>query len=376
MLKLVYGCLAFSLVACVILFVAAAKKGDGFHGMTKSMGDAIGNGATVLAADREGAITQTGNGKVVGYRRSGDEVWSTKYDRFKETPSNPFGAGSNDATAWCMNKCPSALVSFEGEYESFGGASANLATELNYSPPKPEDVLALDGKDTAFLRAVGEGSTEPRLFVLAPGKPFKPLGALPPSEVQPVQPKTHAVVGSAKGDVGVLGQLVLRDGTWQLTNRSTSEAGLKNVCVSDDEQWIGAVSTRVSRSRFGKAPGAPLGPVVTAGTCTVDDAGITAIYTPRANPEGVVAARYAASGRAIWVHEFGAQRLLSPAGSPILVTQAADGSVTAIDAVTGRDAYRGKLAGAPFVGADGSIVTANRQGEPEWILGGKAAAGQ
>ncbi|MBJ7355132.1 MAG: hypothetical protein JHC98_09920 [Thermoleophilaceae bacterium] len=376
MLKLVYGCLAFSLVACIFLFVAAARSGDGFHGMTKSMGDALNSGATVLDADRDGAITQTGNGKVAGYRRSGDETWSTKFDRFKETPSNPYGAGANDATAWCMTACPTALVGFESGYSAFGGVSERFVDELNKLSPKSEDVMALTGRDTAFLRVSPPTNATPQLYVLESSGRFTLLGVLNPSEVQPVQPRDRAVVGSARGKVGVLGQVALRAGRWQATDRSITEVGLKNVCVSDDERWIGAVGTRISRTAFGSASGAAFGPPVTSGTCTVDENGTTAIFTPRSAPETVVAARYSAGGRTIWRHDFGAQRLLSPAGSPIVVTQAADGNVTAIDALTGRNTYSGKLVGVPFVCEDGSIVTADRQGHPHWVLSGKAAKPQ
>jgi hypothetical protein len=339
------------------------------------MGDAIANGATVLAADRDGAITQTGNGRVSGYRRqTGEQVWSTKYKRFEEGPSNPFGAGANDAAAWCTSACPAALLEFKSEFNAFGGASQWLATELNYAPPEPKDLFAVTETDTAFVRATSEQLGKKLLQVIAPGKPTKPLGNLTPSALQPAQPKRRAVAGAAKGAVGVITQLELTDGLWQRTGRPISQNLLKNICMSDDEQWIGAVGVRVSRFAFGAQPGAEVGPAMTGATCTVDDSGITAIYAPKAIPNTLAAARYSASGRRIWLHDFGAQRLLSPAGAPIVVTQAADGNVTAIDAVSGRNVYRGKIAGVPFVGRDGSIVTANREGEPHWVLLGEAVA--
>lgn len=374
MLKLVYGCLAFSLVACVILFVAAGKKGQGFHGMTNAMGQSIDGGATILDADASGAITQTGNGNVVAYRRNGEKAWSTKVDRFKESPSNPYGAGVNNATAWCVTSCPTALVAFDNKYSAFDGVSAALVTELNALSPKPEDVMALSGRDTAFLRFFPPGNAKPQIYVSTPGKPRTLLvGVSNPSEVQPDQPRGRAVIGSVSGRDGVLAEAAYLQGAWQVTNRSIKEIGLKNVCVSDDEEWIGAVFNRVSRSAFGGRAGAALGPTITSGTCSVDDSGLTAVYTPKSNPNIVEAARYSAGGRTVWRHELGAQRLLSHAGSPLVVTQAANGTVTAIDATTGRTTYTEVIADEPFVGEDGSIVTANRKGEPKWLLGGKPA---
>lgn len=370
MLKLIYGCLAFSLIACVLLFVAAAQEGEGFHGMTKSMGDALADGATVLAATRDGAVTQTGNGKVSGFMRNGSEVWSTKYNRFAESPRNPYGAGANDATAWCEGDCPSTLVEFDGNFEVFGGASESLPQGLNPLRTKPEDVLAIGQMATALIRVFAEGSSQPRLFSVAPQRQPRALGAINPSGIQPVQPRFHAVVGSAKGKVGFLNQLVFSDNDWNIAGRSLREAELKNVCVSDTETWVGSVSTRIRRFEFGDAPGPAIGPVVTGGTCTVDDLGITAVFTPKSAPTAVVAARFARSGRMLWNHNFGAQRLLSDAGSSYVVAQSQDGTVTAVDSVSGRVAYRAKVVGAPFVGPDGSIVTANRKGKPQWLLNG------
>jgi len=57
-----------------------------------------------------------------------------------------------------------------------------------------------------------------------------------------------------------------------------------------------------------------------------------------------------------------------------VVAQAADGTLTAIDAITGRTIVERQIVGQPFVGNDGSIVVANRQGEPEWLHVGKAPA--
>lgn len=372
MLKLVYGCLAFSLIAGVIIFVLAVEQGRSFRGMTKTMGDAISQGATILDADRNGAVTQTGNGRVKGYGRDGNSRWETKVDRFAEGPSNPFGAGSNDASAWCNETCPAAIVEFEGDFNAFGGADQELAKALEYNNAKPEDVLGFAGAQTVFLRKLVEGLEQPRLVVSQVGKSDAVLGVINPSEIQPDRARERVVSGSAAGKIGSLNQIVRGGGVWRIDGRSISEAGLKNVCVSDDDAWVGAVTTRISRFASGATPRRSFGPPITTGTCTVDQQGITAIYTTVADPNRLQAARYSASGRRVWLHDFGAKRLLSPAGSPEVVAQAADGTVTALDAVTGRTTFNRAVVGQPFVGNDGSIVMANRQGEPEWLHVGKA----
>ncbi|MGK2878422.1 MAG: hypothetical protein ACSLFF_07595 [Solirubrobacterales bacterium] len=376
MLKLVYGCLAFSLIAGVLIVIAAAQDGKGFHGMSMSMGDALSEGAKVLDADRNGVITQTGNGRVTGFKRDGSELWSTSYDRFEEDPSNPDGADANDATAWCSGACPNALVEYDTGYTAFGTASRPLADALTTVRSRPEDVLALSTDNAAFIRMIRDGTSEPRLYVLEPGRTPSPMTAVSPGEVQPVQPTDLAVVGSAVAKVGTLSQLVRSGGIWRVAGRSTTESELKNICVSDDGDWIGAVSTRVRRFSNVGSPTRALGPAVTGGTCRVDNKGITAVVTPKADASSVEAMRYSANGRLLWVHSFGAQRLLSPAGSPHVVAQAADSTVTAIDAVSGRKALSVEVASIPFVGEDGSVVIADRAGAPEWLLDGTAAAGQ
>jgi hypothetical protein len=72
----------------------------------------------------------------------------------------------------------------------------------------------------------------------------------------------------------------------------------------------------------------------------------------------------------IWTHNFGAQRLLSSAGSFSVVAQAPDLTVTAIGAVSGRVVFKKKVRSTPFVGRDGAIVTADRKGKPTWLVTG------
>lgn len=374
MLKLVYGCLAFSLIAGAIIFGLAIEQGRGFHGMTKTMGDAISQGATILDADRTGAVTQTGNGRLKGYVRDGGARWESKVDRFAEGPNNPFGAGSNDASAWCNQACPAAIVEFEGDFSAFGGAGPKLAENLAGHDAKPEDILGFAGANTVFLRKLIEGFAQPRLVAIEVGKPDAVLTVINPSEIQPDRARDRVVSGSAAGKIGNLNQIVRSGGIWRVAGRTISEVGLKNVCVSDDDSWIGAVTTRFSRFASGANPRRSFGPPITTGTCTVDQQGITAIYTPVTDPDRLQAARYSASGRRVWLHDFGAKRLLSPAGSPGVVVQDADGTVTALDAVTGRTIFNRAVVGQPFVGNDGSIITANRQGEPEWLHVGRAPA--
>jgi hypothetical protein len=99
----------------------------------------------------------------------------------------------------------------------------------------------------------------------------------------------------------------------------------------------------------------------------VNSGGITALYTPAANPNVLTAERWAPNGRQLWRHEIGASRPLSPASSPALVAFAPDGTLTIIDALSGRAVPKLRAAHEPFVGADGAVVATDRDGSPRWL---------
>lgn len=370
MLKLVYGCLAFSVVALVVLFVSAGGRQHYFHGSTKAMNDAIVNPAAVLAADKHGAVTQTGNGRITGYIRSGDgsssveQSWSESFDRFAEGPDNPYGAGSIDAHAWCGGTCPNAIVNIRGLYSVHPAKDAGLASALNDLALKPDLLLQLTTLSEAFVSVAPEGSATPRLTEINGRKPTS-LPVLAPSAIQSAH--SRMVVGSAIAGTGKITTLARESGSWRVTGGSFTESSLKNACISGDGEWVGTVSDRVSMRRFSGGPAYVVGPPVSSGTCTVSADGITALYTTVADPNILEAARWAPGGRQLWRQQIGAFKPLSQASSPTLVAFAPDGTLRVVDAVSGKRQPDQHLAHEPFVGTDGSVVTTKRDGTPHWL---------
>lgn len=372
MLKLVYGCLAFSAIALVIIFVSAANQGPPFRGMTKSMADAVSQGATILAADRNGAVTQSGNGRIAGFDRGSDErVWSTSFSRFEEGPANPYGAGSIDATASCAIECPSAIVELLGRYSARGAASPELAATLTDLAQGAEGLLAIPTRENAFVRAQLTDADVPQLLWVASGNATG-VSVQNPSAVEVDSAARHAVAGAAKGSRGTLSRIERSGNRWKVSGRSILKTGLKNMCISPDGEWVGSVGTRIHRFAFDARDATVVGPEVATGTCTVDSAGITVPFTT-ATDATLQVTRFSATGRPLWSRKLGAQRLLSKGGSPYIVSQAANGDVTALDAVTGRVLLTRTVVGAPYVGRDGSVVIGDREGHPEWLIAGRAS---
>jgi hypothetical protein len=372
-LKLVYGCLAFSLIAGVFIFVSAASDGPGFYGMTKSMNDAIVQDGAVLAADRNGAITQTGNGRITGYGRDLKQLWSTTFDPFEEGPNNPYGAGTIKAFAWCTMGCPNAILDINREFTDRGNAGAGLAATLTSLDLDDDSVLAVDGLNAALVVPPSKTDTPPALRAILDTKSSEiPIANPTTVAINARQPSSNAIVGSARGRSGYLTRMTWEDGkSWEIHSPRIREIDLKNACISADGGSIGLVNNRVKQANFFGAPGAALGPEISSGTCTVDANGITAAYTPATNPGSLEAARYAADGKRVWHHTFGAQRLLSKSGWRLLVAQSRQNVVTAIDAITGRTVFEQPAGAKPFAAQDGSIVTAGRDGKPHWLLVGK-----
>lgn len=368
MQRLVIGCLAFSAIALVFIFVSAGDRRNYFRGSTKAMNDAIVQPATVLAADRDGAVTQTGNGRVSGFLRDGKRVWKLDYSRFEAGPANPYGAGAIDATASCAGACPSALVELLGTNTAHGGADAKFAAALNTLGRGGDALLKVVSQGSGFVRATPGDAPRPQLIWLV-GSDGKGTGVSNPSAVEVDADATRAVAGAARGASGTLTRLVRSGGRWKTSGEPFKQAGLKNACISADGDWVGSVGTRIHRFAFDAAAETAFGPTLASGTCTVDASGITVAYTTAAAPT-LRATRWSGSGKELWSHDFGAQTLLSRAGSPLVVAQSANGTVTALEASTGKPVAVHRAEGRPYVGDDGSIVTADREGNPSWLLSG------
>lgn len=369
MLKLVYGCLAFSAIALTLLVVAAVDQGEPFRGTTNAMSHAIGQNAQVLSADASGAVTQTGNGHVTGYRADGSRTWRFSFNPFKAGPTNPYGAGSIDALANCAGACPSAITELLGAYSAHGGASNELAATLNELTREGASLLRVVDRARAFSKS--SDSDSPSQLLSTDGASTAKLPIAGPTVVELSGDRARALVGSAIGQRGAITRLEARGRRWGVRGPSIKQRGLMNSCISDDGQWVGMVAGRASRRSFDGGTRVAFGPRIASGKCSVDAQGTTLSFTQLGRPE-LLAARYDADGREVWRHDLGAMRLLSNSGSPYVVAQSSDGNVVALDAVTGRERFRHHVNGEPFVAGDGSIVTADRSGSPTWLVRGPA----
>lgn len=371
MLKLVYGCLAFSAISLAFLIVVGVKQGDPFRGTTKAMSDAITQNAQVLAADASGAVTQSGNGHITGYRFGDTRVWGDSFNPFEEGPANPHGAGSIDALANCAGACPSAITELLGTFSARGGASGELAATLTALGRDGASLLRVVDRAGAFAGGADPNTPAPLRSIDRGSSMTLPITN--PSVVEVSSDRRRALVGSAAGRRGAITRLEMRGRRWSTRGPAIIQRGLMNSCISGDGRWIGMVAGRASRRSFDGGARVTAGPRIATGMCSVDALGMTLSFTTVGRTD-LVAARYDADGREVWRHTLGAMRLLSGSGSPHVVAQSSDGNVVALDAVSGRELFSHSVDGEPFVATDGSIVTADRSGRPTWLLRGRASA--
>ncbi|MFT4049833.1 MAG: hypothetical protein QM648_08345 [Solirubrobacterales bacterium] len=367
MLKLVYACLAVSFIALVVLIVSASDGGHAFRGTTKPMYDTLTSSAEILAADKNGAITQTGNGLVAGYRRGGTSAaWTFKFDPFANADEMSWNDAVPTADSWCAGACPSAIVGFGARYSAHGGASAALANTLSAQNTGLLQPLVFTSANAGFARLGGVRNASSTLVQIKDSV-VTTLPVEAPSVVVADKSGARIASGSPNDQGGELDRLELADGKWTSAAPSLAESGLRNICISSDGRWVGAISHRALLMAFADTNPIVAGNPAAGGICTADSGGFTVVVNPADHPNFVAAARYTHDGRRIWARTFGAQRLLSPTGSPLIVTATTDGHVTAIDSVTGKVELQQRFSGPAFVTADGSIVTTGREGKPVWL---------
>ncbi len=368
MLKLVYACLAFSAVAFVALIVASADRGPAFRGTTAGMARALTEAARVLDADTKGAIVQTGNGRVEGYRRGQeDPVWSFEFERFPDNPDGGWSAEPPNAAAWCAGACPAAITSAEGSYSAHGGASAALASRLNAGGQRTAELLDVLDTSSALANLAGDDSDSSQLAFVS-GSTSERLPVQNASVAIASKSGTRVIAGTSLGNAGRLTRAIRDDGRWRTASPTIDEPNLANMCLSSDGRWVGAVSRRVLLLPFVGDAGFGAGNPVSSGLCRADASGYTVAVNPLDRPNFVAASRYTHDGRRIWARTFGSVRLLSPTGSPRVVVQDREQNLTAIDAISGKVVLKRHVDTKPFVGADGAIVTASRAGTPLWIV--------
>lgn len=356
MLKLVYICLAVAFTSFAILIFLAIDSGRYFHGTTSHMLETLQSDALVLDADQYGAIVQTGNGRVLGFKRGQREpVWEKRFERFGENLSwqNP----PPDAQAWCTGHCPSAIVEIEGEFSARGGADKSIADRLgpraSVIGTTDDGVLAVTGGRTLLLRR--NSSSE------------LPTAGMPTAGYVD-KDNRHVVTGTVHTDSRTFDRFVRSGEDFRDIVKPLTVPSLGNLCLSPDGEWTGAIGDRVQIGAFDAAELKKVGTPTVGGVCRADAEGFTAIVNPLERRALVHATRYSHDGRRIWTKLVGARRLISPGPSPLIIAIAPDGTITSLDSVTGEALQQIHLhSGAePMVGPDGALVTAARNGTPTW----------
>lgn len=370
MIKFLYVCGAFTVVAAVFAIGSTISGSSANNPRYSAVTDSIDEGAQILAADKYGAITLTANGNLRGFNRSGKQIWKRSFDRY-DNPSN-VAVG---ATAICAAKCPSAIVKLPSGYVGVGGAdvSGSIARTLTSSDLKlittyGDNSLFADRPEQSssilqFLAGAGKTSTAPTARKIdIPGVAY--IGVPPGSN--------RAIVGSV-GDnppkEAVQLRSLQRDGmTWKQVGPAIPGIASTNPCIAADGKNIGWVGDRIHFAKFGGASRKPYGPAATSGTCTIDSTGITAVLVPVEQTLGVRLIRFTLYGKELWNHKLGRVDVLSNADAKNVVVRIQAGyRVTSINAKTGRVIYETDQPEKPYVADDGSLVQANRKGTPTWL---------
>lgn len=366
MRRLVYASLAFTAIALIALVIAGSRQQRGYHGTTNAMFDALHGGATVLAADARGAVTQTGNGRVAGYERSGSRSWSISFDRFEADAATGYLPIAGDAIAWCAGSCPAAVVRIGKAYHAAGGAGDRLAQAFASLQPANNDVLSVSSPSQAWLRTNVMGGRRPGLLALT-GARSQSVPVPGPQVVTPASGGRSVLVAAANGDVGALARFVRWNGRWRGGGGEIAERGLQNACYSPDGDWIGTVSDRIRTFRSDGTELSEARQVVSGGTCTIDGAGMTVVTNPAGSPNSLKVTRYTLRAVPLWMRYLGTQRLLSRSNARLVVAFSPRSVLTALDTRSGAVVVKRRLGLPPFVGADGSVVVAGRNGAPVWL---------
>jgi hypothetical protein len=366
--KLVITCLSTSAVALTALLIATAGQSSSFRGTTAEMLATYSEPARVLTADAKGAITQTGNGVVAGYLRGQNAPsWKVKFDRFPPEQTAQE-LTPDDAKAWCVGRCPAALVEIRGSYSQQSAGAERLAGTLTGLGPNYR-LLDLIDRSRALVAPLAGTAAAGENLRLVSGSRIEQLPARGPSVAYADERGYRVAAGSAEGKVGTLSRMTRAGGRWRSVGAAVVEPNLQNICISSDGRWTGAISRRIQLMAF--LGGSPVlaGNPVSGGICRADARGFTAVVNPADRSGRLAAARYTHDGRRLWARSLGSQRLISPTGSPLIVTETTHQPLTlaAFDAVDGSPRLRRPIQSRPYVGEDGSIVTADRSGLPVWI---------
>lgn len=365
MLKLVYACLALSALALALLIGTSLKQKNYFRGTTAEMMRTLEDDAQVLAADKLGAVTQTGNGIVAGYRRGQSKpLWEFRFTRFPDVRGQSgWSQTGENAIVWCAAACPSAFVQLAGATRAQGRASTEVARSLNRDRAR---ILKVFGPDEVLADASGE-------LTWYFGAKSDPIGVSAPSVVEASADSRRVIVGGVGGGGAALHRLERTGDGWRSAAPELEEANLRNICISADGRRIGGVSNRTFYLGFTGREAQSVGGEVVGGRCRVSGRGLTTIVNPQVQPQDIEVNHFDFNGKRRWTRQLSRLRLISPTGSPLVVARTPNNELTVIDASTGEQlaspSRRSHIMSTtfPHVGADGSIVVADRHGRPEWI---------
>lgn len=384
MTRFIKGCIAFSLVALVVVIVLAINEDEPSFIRYAYVNESINQGAEVLAADADGAVTQTATGAVLGFEQgSADPVWKQSFEPFDNTTNS-----IRSASAQCSYACPSAMVTLPDKTIGVGqmdptGSLARALGNGDSTLVKVVDNTSIFVNDT---RANTTGLFAMKSDEQSPGPPTSLFtGLRGASYVGLAQNARAAVVGVAgsdnDGDALRLRTLLREDRAWTTGNINLSLSKDANACISGEGRFAAAVDRRLrvfplQRSNTQDITVEPqtVGPRVASGTCTIDDYGsVTLLYNPIGGTDAIEAVRFSATGRQLWSFSYPQAKLLTKADSYFYAIREVNGTLRAFDIKTGRQILEDPLTGVPPSGhglgfGRDAIVRANRKGEPTWLL--------
>lgn len=389
MTRFIKGCIAFSLIALVVVIVLAINEDEPSFVRYAYVNQSINQGADVLAADSNGAITQTATGAVLGFEQGSDQpTWQQSFERFDHTTNS-----IRSASAQCSFACPSAMLTLPDKTIGVGqmDPTGSLARALGNGDSSLVKVIDANAMFVNGKRANTTGLFTMRSDPNAPGPPTSIFtGLRGASYVGLAWNGQAAVVGVAgsdnDGDALRLRTLVHSEDRWQVGDINLSLSKDANACISKDGHKGAAVDRRLRvfgltapSTRDVAAAVRSFGPRVASGTCTIDDDGsVTLLFNPLDEGDAIVATRFDPSGRQLWSNTYRRAKLLTKADSLFYAIRDTTGRMRAFDIATGKLLLDNQLDGVPPSGhglgfGRDAIVLANRKGEPTWLLRRAAA---
>lgn len=371
MTKFVVACLSVTAVAIVAVVAMVVVSGPENPPRFTTISSAIEQGAEVLDADENGAVTMTANGTVRGFSRNGEQLWERKFDRYE-----PNKRVLLEARATCTVECPAALLELPTGYEGVGGADPAGAMSRALSNDDMR-LLAAASPNELFARApANNGSTLRTILANDLAQPTAPtvknVGVLGPGYVGIAAGGGRGVVGSLTTDPddkpARIQAIEDEAGNWRPVGPAIPDIESANACISADGERIAVVSDRLRVGEFGEELNQTFGPAITRGTCSIDDEGVSAVMLPRDPLNGLIAARYDFKGRELWNRELGPVRVINDSDAKNFVVRSEPTQMTYVyDVVEGRRLFDNELPPNLFASDDGSLVTADRSGEPTWV---------